>query len=61
MTFVLVVLFIFMLIVPVFGNKIVEMFRFANVDQTITDNISKAINILHGPITWFIIYFFNSI
>ena len=61
MTFVLVLLFIFMLIVPVFGNRIIELFRYVNLNSAVTDNVSTVIGILQGPITWLIMYFFIKI
>lgn len=61
MTFVLVLLFIFMLIVPVFGNKIVSLFEYVNMSVLVTEKVSLVINILKGPITWLIMYFFIKI
>ena len=61
MTFVLVLLFIFMLIVPVFGTKIIELFKFVDLNSNVTDNVSMIISILQGPITWLIMYFFIKI
>ena len=61
MTFVLVLLFIFMLIVPVFGTKIIELFRYVNLDSIATNNVATVIGILQGPITWLIMYFFIKI
>ncbi len=57
MTFFLILLFVFMLIVPVFGNKIVELISFANLKPSIIAKVSYVINLLQGPITWLIIYF----
>ena len=61
MTFVLVLLFIFMLIVPVFGTKIIELFKFVDLNNNVTDNVSMIITFLQGPITWLIMYFFIKI
>lgn len=61
MTFVLVLLFIFMLIVPVFGTKIIELFKFVDLNSNVTDNVSMVISFLQGPITWLIMYFFIKI
>lgn len=58
MTFFLSLLFVFMLIVPVFGNKIVELFTLANVSSVVTKNVSLVISLLQGPIMWLIMYFF---
>jgi membrane protein len=61
MTFVLVLLFIFMLIVPVFGTKIIELFKFVDLNSNVTDNVSMIITFLQGPITWLIMYLFIKI
>ncbi len=61
MTFILILLFIFMLIVPVFGNKIIELVQIANLSPGLIANITKIISFLQGPITWVIIYFFIKI
>ena len=61
MTFVLVLLFIFMLIVPVFGTKLIELFKFVDLNSNVTDNVSMIITFLQGPITWLIMYFFIKI
>lgn len=61
MTFVLVLLFIFMLIVPVFGTKIIELFKFVDLNSNVTDNVSMIISFLQGPITWLIMYLFIKI
>ena len=61
MTFILVVLFIFMLIVPVFGDKIIELFQYVNISGTVTDKVEYVITLFQGPITWVIIYFFIKI
>ena len=61
MTFFLVLLFIFMLVVPVFGNKIVELFQYVDIDSSITTKVTNIISLLQGPITWLIMYFFIKI
>ena len=61
MTFVLILLFIFMLIVPVFGNKIIELFTYASFYPSITNNIIHIIEVIQGPLTWLIMYLFINI
>lgn len=58
MTFILVLLFIFMLIVPVFGNKIVELFNYVDINSMVTEKVGIIFGFLKGPITWLIMYFF---
>ena len=50
-----------MLIVPVFGNKIVKLFEFVNLNSSITKNVGTVMLFLQGPITWLIMYFFIKI
>lgn len=61
MTLVLVLLFIFMLIVPVFGKKIVELFQYVDINSLVTEKVSTVFGFLQGPITWLIMYFFIKI
>lgn len=57
MTFFLILLFLFMLIIPVFGNKIIEIVKFASINPNLIEDIMVVINFLQGPITWLVIYF----
>lgn len=54
MTLMLCILYIFVLLVPLLGNKIISSFDYFNI-KTIIDPI---LAIIRGPITWFVIYFF---
>lgn len=58
MTFFLVMLFIFILIVPLFGDSIIKLVKIVNLNNNVFNNISKGIKLLQGPITWLIIYLF---
>lgn len=58
MTFIIVLLFIFILIVPVFGNSIIEIVKYVNMNSNITKTIVFAFNLLKGPVAWFIIFCF---
>ena len=57
-TLILVLLFLFILIVPVFGTKVIEMIRYVNLNPKITTKITLIFEVLKGPIAWFIIFFF---
>ena len=61
MTFLIVILFIFILIVPVFGENIIHVITLANMNEHITKTITFVFNLLKGPITWFIIFCFIKI
>lgn len=58
MTLIIILLFIFMIIVPVLGSKITEMVAYVNMNQSVTDKILAVFNFLRGPITWFIMFIF---
>ncbi len=58
MTLIIILLFIFMIIVPVLGTKITEMVAYVNMKQSVTDKILSVFNFLKGPITWFIMFIF---
>lgn len=55
--FIIIVLFVFMLIVPVFGENILNLMRKADLLAIYADEIIALFNILKWPITLFIIYF----
>lgn len=54
MTLLLCILYIFVLIVPLLGNKIISSFNYFDLKSI----IDPVLTIVRGPITWFIIYFF---
>lgn len=54
MTFGIVVIIIFLLVFPVFGKKILELFEFTNISST----IKEIFNILKGPLTWLVMFIF---
>ena len=58
MTLIIILLFIFMIIVPVLGTKITEMIAYVNMNQSVTNKILAVFNFLKGPITWFIMFVF---
>ena len=58
MTFILILLFVFMLIIPIFGDRIIILFRYVNMNANVTNTIEKVIHFLNGPITWLIMYLF---
>lgn len=61
MTIFIVFLFLFLLIVPVFGNKIIDFVRYINLNNFITNNITLIFNIIKGPVTWLIMFMFIKI
>ena len=61
MTFVIVTLFVFILLVPVFGNKIIELIRYVDLNSTVTVRIEQVFKFLKGPISWFVMFMFIKI
>ena len=57
LSFLFILLLTFMLIVPVFGNIIVDLIKEVNLNITITNNIAYVFNLLKGPLSWLFIFF----
>ena len=58
MMLIIVILFVFILVVPIFGDKIVELVRYANLRADVTDQIIFVFKFLQGPVSWFIMFLF---
>ena len=56
MTVFLVLLFLFILLVPLFGETIIRIAD--SINSASKDSVTQVIRILNGPISWFIIFFF---
>ncbi len=54
MTIAIIIIFLFMLIVPVFGSNFVKLFE----STSFYNQISNIYNILKGPLTWLIMFIF---
>jgi len=52
----IVILLIFMLIVPVFGNTIIELINEVDINEIISTRIISVFNLLKGPISWLIMF-----
>ncbi len=61
MTVIIVILFIFILLIPVFGKTIIETVEYMNINPHVTKTLSFAFNLIKGPVTWFIIFCFIKI
>ena len=61
MTIFIVFLFLFILIVPDFGQNIIDMIRFVNMNPAITKTIVFSFHLLKGPLAWFIMFCFIKI
>lgn len=56
MTLLIVLLLIFMLIVPVFGNTIIALIEDVNLNPTFTNKIVAIFNLVNGPLSWVFIF-----
>lgn len=61
MTLFIVLLFLFMLTVPLFGDKIIDLVEYVNLNARITERIVLVFKVLKGPVSWFIIFLFIKI
>lgn len=58
MELVIVILLLFVLAVPLLGTSIIDLLHYFNLDAETTEIVVKCINLLNGPISWLIIFFF---
>lgn len=58
MTIFLIILFIFILVVPLFGERIIELIKYVNLNANITEIITAVFNFIKGPVSWIIIFIF---
>ena len=61
MTGFIVTLFIFRLLVPVFGNMIVDAIKFVDLNPYVSLKIEQVFNLLKGPVSWFVMFMFIKI
>lgn len=58
MELVIVLLFIFILAVPLFGSSIINLLRYFNLDSETTSIVANILNLFNGPLSWIIIFCF---
>lgn len=61
MTVFIVLLFLFILIFPLFGNKIIELIKYVNLNPFVTEKIQAVFNFLQGPFSLFFVFLFIKI
>ena len=61
MELVIVFLFLFILVVPLLGNSIIDLLHYFNLDTETTSIIINTLNLLSGPLSWLIIFIFIKI
>lgn len=57
MILILVILLIFLLLIPAFGDKFIELIKYVNMDSNVTNFITIFIRVGEGPISWFLTFF----
>lgn len=57
MTLIIVILLVFLLLIPAFGNKLIDLIRYINMNSSISKTLIVIINLTKGPISWFITFF----
>lgn len=55
-TFLFILLLVFMLIVPVFGNTIITLIKEVNINAKVTARIVQVFEIIKGPISWLFMF-----
>lgn len=58
MEMIIVLLFLFILVVPLLGNSIIDLLHYLNLDAETTSLLVNIFNFLSGPFSWFIIFLF---
>lgn len=56
MTIILLFLIVFILLVPIFGDKLVYFITYLDVSQKFTEIFTTVITYLQSPVSWFIIF-----
>ena len=56
MTFILIILILFLLLIPAFGDRFIEMIKYVNMNETVTAVITFIINLSKGPVSWLLIF-----
>ena len=58
MEIVIVILFLFILVVPLLGNNIINIMHYFNLDAETTSIVISTLKLLKGPVSWIIIFIF---
>ncbi len=56
MSFIFVLLIVFLLIVPIFGDQIIHLIQMVNMNENVTNIISKIFLYLRSPVMWLILF-----
>ncbi len=58
MELVIVLLFLFIIVVPLLSTSIINLLHYFNLDAETTSIVAKSLNFLNSPLAWLIIFFF---
>ena len=61
MELIIVLLFLFILIVPLLGDSIINLLHYFNLDANTTSHVINTLNFLKGPFSWVTIFVFIKI
>jgi membrane protein len=61
MELIVVLLFLFILIVPLLGDSIINLLHYFNLDASTTSTVINILNFLKGPFSWIVIFMFIKI
>lgn len=61
MEIIIVFLLLFILVVPLLGNSIINLLHYFNLDVNTTEIVVNTLKFLSGPFSWLVIYFFIKI
>ena len=56
MALIFVLIIVFLLLIPIFGNQIIELIKDVNLNQNVTNMIVKVFNYLKSPIMWILLF-----
>lgn len=56
MSFIFVLLIVFLLIVPIFGDQIIHLIQMVNLNENVTIIISKIFLYLQSPVMWLVLF-----
>lgn len=58
MELVIVLLFLFIIVVPLLSTSIINLLHYFNLDSETTSLVAKSFNLINGPLAWLIIFIF---
>lgn len=56
MSFIFILLIVFLLVVPIFGEQIIHLIQMVNMNENVTNIISKIFLYLRSPVMWLVLF-----